>query len=212
MPPGVAITFVDWADMTRWKVINNTLGLPFPEPQETYSTSEHLFHDQGIDRTVTGRLVPLPPREPSARSGRGDRSGRSDANGAGRTELSAEEEAAQDVAREQRRKDRPKRDRNRRRLRNGQPIESTGETTEAVSAETTTIAEPVAQVDGDPAGTSPGVEGDAPKRRRRRRRGGSGRSGEQCRRRRRLRVRRWCELVGRRRLRLNRLELVSASS
>ena len=175
---GVAITFVDWADMTRWKVINNTLGLPFPEPQETYSTSEHLFHDQGIDRTVTGRLVPLPPREPSARSGRGDRSGRSDANGAGRSELSAEEEAAQDAAREQRRKDRPKRDRNRRRLRNGQPVEATGETTEAVSAETTTISEPAAQVDGDTAGTTPGVEGDAPKRRRRRRRGGSGRSGE----------------------------------
>ncbi|HVK34643.1 MAG TPA: C-terminal helicase domain-containing protein, partial [Microlunatus sp.] len=175
---GVAITFVDWADMTRWKVINNTLGLPFPEPQETYSTSEHLFHDQGIDRTVTGRLVPLPTREPSARSGRGDRSSRSDANGAGRSELSPEEEAAQDAEREQRRKDRPKRDRNRRRLRNGQPVEASGETTEAVSAETTTISAPAAQVDGDTAGTTPGVEGDAPKRRRRRRRGGSGRSGE----------------------------------
>ena len=37
---GIAITFVDWADMTRWKVINNTLGLPFAEPQETYSTSD----------------------------------------------------------------------------------------------------------------------------------------------------------------------------
>ena len=60
---GIAITFVDWADMTRWKVINNTLGLPFAEPQETYSTSEHLFHDLGIDRTVTGRLVPLPAKE-----------------------------------------------------------------------------------------------------------------------------------------------------
>ncbi|WP_407939724.1 DEAD/DEAH box helicase [Microlunatus soli] len=55
---GVAITFVDWADLTRWKVINNTLGLPFEEPQETYSTSEHLFHDLGIDHGVKGRLVP----------------------------------------------------------------------------------------------------------------------------------------------------------
>ena len=34
---GIAITFVDWADQTRWKVINNTLGLPFERP-ETYST------------------------------------------------------------------------------------------------------------------------------------------------------------------------------
>ena len=45
---GVAITFVDWADMTRWKVINKALDLPYDEPDETYSTSEHLFHDQGI--------------------------------------------------------------------------------------------------------------------------------------------------------------------
>ena len=175
---GVAITLVDWADMTRWKVINNILGLPFPEPQETYSTSEHLFHDQGIDRTVTGRLVPAPPREPSARSGRSDRSGRSEARSSERAELSPEDEAAQDAEREQRRKDRPKRDRNRRRLRNGQPVEAAGESTEAVSAETTTVADPVAdvaQVEGG-AADHPGAEGDAPKRRRRRRRGGQ-RSG-----------------------------------
>ncbi|SDS87407.1 Superfamily II DNA and RNA helicase [Friedmanniella luteola] len=54
---GIAITFVDWADRTRWKVINNTLGLPFEEPQETYSTSEHLFHDLGIDPAAKGRIV-----------------------------------------------------------------------------------------------------------------------------------------------------------
>jgi superfamily II DNA/RNA helicase len=53
---GIAITFVDWADRTRWKVINNTLGLPFEEPQETYSTSEHLFHDLGIDPAAKGRI------------------------------------------------------------------------------------------------------------------------------------------------------------
>ncbi len=54
---GVAITFVDWADTTRWKVINNALGLPFEEPEETYSTSEHLFHDLGIDPAAKSRLV-----------------------------------------------------------------------------------------------------------------------------------------------------------
>jgi superfamily II DNA/RNA helicase len=53
---GIAITFVDWADRTRWKVINNTLGLPFEEPQETYSTSDHLFHDLGIDPAARGRI------------------------------------------------------------------------------------------------------------------------------------------------------------
>ena len=51
---GIAITFVDWADRTRWKVINNALGLPFEEPQETYSTSANLFHDLGIDPAAKG--------------------------------------------------------------------------------------------------------------------------------------------------------------
>jgi len=54
---GIAITFVDWADQTRWKVINNTLGLPFEEPEETYSTSPHLFHDLGIDPAAKGRIA-----------------------------------------------------------------------------------------------------------------------------------------------------------
>ena len=45
---GIAVTFVDWDGHDRWKVINKTLGLPFDEPTETYSTSEHLFHDMGI--------------------------------------------------------------------------------------------------------------------------------------------------------------------
>jgi superfamily II DNA/RNA helicase len=63
---GIAITFVDWADRTRWKVINNTLGLPFEEPQETYSTSAHLFHDLGIDPASKGRInEPAPVAEKS---------------------------------------------------------------------------------------------------------------------------------------------------
>jgi superfamily II DNA/RNA helicase len=53
---GIAITFVDWVDLTRWKVINNILGLPFEEPQETYSTSPHLYHDLGIDPAAKGRI------------------------------------------------------------------------------------------------------------------------------------------------------------
>ena len=55
---GVAITFVDWADLHRWKMINKALDLPFDEPQETYSSSEHFFHDQGIDPGTTGRIIP----------------------------------------------------------------------------------------------------------------------------------------------------------
>jgi superfamily II DNA/RNA helicase len=60
---GIAITFVDWADVTRWKIINKTLDLPFDEPAETYSTSEHFYHDQGIPPEAKGRLVPERPVE-----------------------------------------------------------------------------------------------------------------------------------------------------
>ncbi len=68
---GTAITFVDWADLARWKMINKALDLPFPEPAETYSTSEHLFHDQGIPPGTKGRVVDPAPREKSERSDRG---------------------------------------------------------------------------------------------------------------------------------------------
>ncbi|HTX25465.1 MAG TPA: DEAD/DEAH box helicase [Streptosporangiaceae bacterium] len=53
---GVAITFVDWRDMHRWKLINDALGLGQPEPEETYSTSEHLYTELGIPREATGTL------------------------------------------------------------------------------------------------------------------------------------------------------------
>ena len=58
---GIAVTFVDWSDVNRWKMINSSLGLPYPEPTETYSTSEHLFHDMGIPPGSPGRLVAPPP-------------------------------------------------------------------------------------------------------------------------------------------------------
>src|SRR4029453_698445 len=54
---GVAITFVDWADLARWKMINDSLGLPFEEPEETYSTSPHLYHDLGIDPAARGTIA-----------------------------------------------------------------------------------------------------------------------------------------------------------
>src|ERR1700751_4829840 len=54
--PGVAVTFVDWRDMHRWKLINDTLGLGQPEPAGTYSTSDHLYAELGIPREATGTL------------------------------------------------------------------------------------------------------------------------------------------------------------
>jgi len=53
---GVAVTFVDWEDMPRWRIIDKTLGLDMPEPPETYHTSAHLFADLGIDPAVSGTL------------------------------------------------------------------------------------------------------------------------------------------------------------
>jgi superfamily II DNA/RNA helicase len=59
---GVAITFVDWVDLVRWTVINNTLGLPFEEPEETYSTSPNLYRDLGIDPAARGRITVSDPQ------------------------------------------------------------------------------------------------------------------------------------------------------
>jgi superfamily II DNA/RNA helicase len=63
---GVAVTFVDWSDMPRWKLINDALGIGQPEPAETYSTSDHLFADLAIPPGVTGTL---PREQRGARAG-----------------------------------------------------------------------------------------------------------------------------------------------
>jgi superfamily II DNA/RNA helicase len=53
---GIAVSFIDWDDVPRWKLINESLGLDFADPAETYSTSKHLFDDLDIPEGVTGRL------------------------------------------------------------------------------------------------------------------------------------------------------------
>jgi superfamily II DNA/RNA helicase len=53
---GVAVTFVDWRDMQRWKLIDSTLNLNQAEPAETYSTSDHLYTELRIPREVIGTL------------------------------------------------------------------------------------------------------------------------------------------------------------
>lgn len=53
---GVAVTLVDWSDLTRWKLINSTLDLPFAAPEETYSTSPHFFETLGIPAGTKGTL------------------------------------------------------------------------------------------------------------------------------------------------------------
>lgn len=62
---GVAVTFVDWADLARWKSINDLLQLGFEDPVETYSTSEHLYAALNIPAGATGML----PRDQRGRLG-----------------------------------------------------------------------------------------------------------------------------------------------
>ena len=40
---GISVTFVDWDDLARWKMIDTALTLGLGEPEETYSSSEHLY-------------------------------------------------------------------------------------------------------------------------------------------------------------------------
>ncbi|WP_407287838.1 DEAD/DEAH box helicase [Streptomyces sp. BP-8] len=62
---GTAITLVDWDDIPRWKLINKALDLPFDEPEETYSTSPHLYEQLHIPQGTKGVL----PRAERTRAG-----------------------------------------------------------------------------------------------------------------------------------------------
>ncbi len=119
---GIAITLVDATDVHRWKMINKALDLPFDEPVETYSTSEHLFHDQGIAPGTKGRIAPPAPPAPRAERS-GERGGRSS----------------------ERRGGERNRTRTRTRTRGGKPVEGgspeTGSTGGAASAKATAPAE-----------------------------------------------------------------------
>src|SRR6187455_2254673 len=76
---GIAVTFVDWADMHKWALINRALEMGIPEPTETYSSSPHLYEELNIPAGAKGRLKSTPAaphveREPRAASGEsGDR-------------------------------------------------------------------------------------------------------------------------------------------
>jgi superfamily II DNA/RNA helicase len=142
---GTAVTLVDWADVTRWKVINRILDLPFPELLETYSTSSHLFEDLGIPEGTRGRVKEAAPREPRRRD---------------------DHDKGEHAPRK--REDRPKQERSRRRLRNGQPVEGEAAATSATVDTPTTVD--VAPVTESPAEQS----ADRPARARRRRRRGNG--------------------------------------
>ncbi|HEY2041435.1 MAG TPA: DEAD/DEAH box helicase [Jatrophihabitans sp.] len=62
---GASVTLVDWDDLPKWKLICDTLNLPFHEPAETYSTSEHLYLELNIPASAGGTL----PRSARTRAG-----------------------------------------------------------------------------------------------------------------------------------------------
>jgi superfamily II DNA/RNA helicase len=90
---GVAVTFVDWDDVHKWKLINRALEFGQPEPVETYSSSPHLYTDLGIPQGTKGRIKAHTPQggthpEPGTRTGErttGERTeaGRRDTSGGG---------------------------------------------------------------------------------------------------------------------------------
>ncbi len=75
---GIAVTFVDWADMHKWALINRALEMGIPEPVETYSSSPHLFEELDIPKDAKGRLKSTPAAPHVERAPRQDRDGDGD--------------------------------------------------------------------------------------------------------------------------------------
>ncbi|MFH8406498.1 DEAD/DEAH box helicase [Streptomyces sp. NPDC018019] len=146
---GTAITLVDWDDIPRWKLINKALDLPFDEPEETYSTSAHLYELLEIPEGTKGVL----PRAARTRAGLAAEEvedlGETGGRGRGPRRGGPVEE-------EQPRRTRTPRQR--RRTRSGAPVDESGAPAASGTAE-----------DGGAA-----TDGPRQPRRRRRTRGGSG--------------------------------------
>ncbi|WP_030754847.1 DEAD/DEAH box helicase [Streptomyces sp. NRRL F-5135] len=160
---GTAVTLVDWDDIPRWQLIDKALGLGFPDPPETYSTSPHLFEELRIPAGTKGVL----PRAERTRAG-----------------LSAErvEDLGETGGRGRRsaatavREERPaptRTPRRRRRTRGGAPVESDG----AVQQDTTVSpaegpsATAVAASESQESGVEQADRPRTPRRRRRTRAG-----------------------------------------
>ncbi|MFE2538947.1 DEAD/DEAH box helicase [Actinacidiphila glaucinigra] len=155
---GTAITLVDWDDIPRWQLINKALDLPFNEPEETYSTSAHLYELLGIPEGTKGVL----PRAERTRAGLdaeeiedlGETGGRGRGRGGRKSGPAASAEAEERPAR-------TRTPRQRRRTRGGQSV---GEAPAGAEAAVETAE-------------APATEAAAPRRRRRTRAGAAGTAG-----------------------------------
>ncbi|MFD7640155.1 DEAD/DEAH box helicase [Kitasatospora sp. NPDC059795] len=137
---GTAVTLVDWDDIPRWQLINKALDLPFNDPEETYSSSPHLYEllriapgTKGVlprsERTRAG-LAAEEVEDLGETGGRGQRPART-GGGGGRGGRGAAAPEAPAPA------ERPRRNRERRRTRGGNsaaPDTAAAPTTPAVPA------------------------------------------------------------------------------
>jgi superfamily II DNA/RNA helicase len=168
---GVAVTLVDWEDLARWRMINDALGLPFPEPVETYSSSEHFFHDLGIPPGTRGTL----PRQMRTRAGldaeavedlgetgrrggsrsRGSRPGTRSSGKDGRRPRTG---ASGDASEERH----PRRQRSRRRTRGGKPVDGSPEAgSDAAHNRERGGAQPPGATGSGPTGSGPTGSGSS---------------------------------------------------
>lgn len=95
---GIAVTLVDWDELSRWEMIDKALDLGGSEPAETYSSSPHLYSELDIPTEATGSVGV--PHKAAKRPERRERS---------------ERQAGDDSAK-------PTRTRNRRRTRGGEAV------------------------------------------------------------------------------------------
>ncbi|MFF0296925.1 DEAD/DEAH box helicase, partial [Kitasatospora sp. NPDC004622] len=140
---GTAVTLVDWDDIPRWQLINKALDLPFNDPEETYSTSPHLYEllriapgTKGIlprsERTRAG-LAAEEVEDLGETGGRGQRAAGRNGGGRGGRGAAAPETPAP--------AERPsRRSRERRRTRGGSSVADAPATPEVTTAEQPTAA------------------------------------------------------------------------
>lgn len=150
---GVAVTLVDWADVTRWKMINKALDLGIEDPVVTFSTSGHLYTDLDIPEGTEGFLPGFDPASHPSKHRHDDdhgghKSGRPDKKDGKKThrrdgKRDADRKEGRTAGRSRDGADRPKRKRTRRR--NGEIVaaDASAQATASPAAVEAPAAEPV---------------------------------------------------------------------
>ncbi|GAA2689863.1 hypothetical protein GCM10010400_63650 [Streptomyces aculeolatus] len=158
---GTAVTLVDWDEITRWHLINKALELDLENPEETYSTSPHLYEALNIPEGTKGVL----PRAERTRAGLGAEELEDlGETGGGRRGAGSRGSGSRGAAAEERPK-RSRTPRQRRRTRSGLPVAA------EAAEQRETAPEQAASAAGDAA------DADCRRPRRRRRRTRSGNAG-----------------------------------